>query len=139
MILKHHVTASIIISAFLFAISKSWIIFTSSLICGVLIDIDHVFDYFWEFRKRFRVKEFFDVHYNKKILFFMVVFHSWELLIPLNIYAFFLSGNPWIMGITIGFTQHVVLDQISNKPHKWNYFFFWRLKNNFSFEKICSN
>jgi len=50
--LRSHVIVSIILSAFLFEISKSWIIFTSSLISGVLIDIDHVFDYFWEYRKR---------------------------------------------------------------------------------------
>ena len=61
--LKHHITASIILSAFLFAVSKSWIIFGSSLISGVLIDIDHVLDYFCEFKKRFYVKEFFDVHH----------------------------------------------------------------------------
>lgn len=134
--LKHHITASIIISAFLFAISKSWIIFTSSLISGVLIDIDHVLDYFWEFRNYFRVKEFFNVHYNKNILFCMIIFHSWELLFPLNIYAFFISGNLWVIGIAIGFTQHVVLDQIFNKPNRWGYFFFWRLKNNLSFKKL---
>ncbi len=134
--LKHHITASIIISAFLFAISKSWIIFTSSLISGVLIDIDHVFDYFWEFRKRLVAKEFFSAHYNRTASFGSLIFHSWELLFLLNIYAFFICGNSWIIGITIGFTQHVVLDQIFNKPNRWGYFFFWRLKNNFSLKKL---
>ncbi len=134
--IKNHITASIIFSAFLFAISKSWIIFTSSLISGVLIDIDHVFDYLWEFRKRFRVKEFFDVHHNKTLLFCMMIFHSWEFLFIFNIYAFLISDNLWIVGIAIGFTQHVVLDQIFNKPSNWRYFFFWRLKNNFSFKKL---
>ena len=43
--LKNHITVSLIFSAFLFAISKSWTIFTSSLISGVLIDIDHILDY----------------------------------------------------------------------------------------------
>ncbi len=136
--LKHHITASIILSAFLFAISKSWIIFASSLISGVLIDIDHVLDYLWEHRMHFRVKEFFDVYHNKKILFFMVIFHSWELLALLSISAFIVRWNPWIVGTIIGFTQHIVLDQIYYKPNKWNYFFFWRLKNNFSFKKMCS-
>ncbi len=137
--LKNHITASLIISAFLFAISKSWIIFTSSLISGVLIDIDHVLDYFCEFRKRFNVKEFFDVHYNRKILFFMVIFHSWELLALLSICAFLMSWNPWIVGTIIGFTQHIILDQIFNKSCKWTYSFFWRMKNNFNFNNIISN
>ncbi len=134
--LTHHITASIIISAFLFAISKSWIIFTSSLLSGVLIDCDHIFDYFWEFNNRFSVKKFFDVHYKGTVLFYMVIFHSWELLALLSICAFSMSWNPWIIGVTIGFTQHIVLDQIFNKPSRWIYFFFWRLKNDFNMKKM---
>ncbi len=134
--LKHHITISLFFSAFIFAISKSWIIFTSSLISGVLIDCDHIFDYFWEFRNRFSVKEFFDVYYNGKMLFSMTVFHSWELLALLSICAFSMSWNPWIIGTTIGLTQHVVLDQIFNKPSRWAYFFFWRLKNDFNMKKM---
>ena len=137
--LKQHIIISLFFSAFLFAVSKSWIIFTSSLISGFLIDCDHIFDYFWGFRKRFRVKEFFDDHYNDKILFILVIFHSWELLALLSICAFLMTGNPWIIGITIGFTQHVVLDQIFNKPNRWLYFFFWRLKNGFDAKKMSSN
>ena len=134
--LKHHITASIIISALLLAISKSWIIFTSSLISGVLIDIDHVLDYFWEFRKRFRLEEFFSTHRNEKAFFCAIILHSWELLFPLNIYAFIISGNSWIIGIAIGFTQHVVLDQIFNTVYWSTYFFFMRFKNGFDVKKI---
>ncbi len=135
--LRSHVIASIIFSTMVFLIFKSWIIFTSSLISGVLIDCDHIIDYFWEFRKRFRVKEFFDVHYKRKILFFMVIFHSWELLALLSICAFSMSWNPWIVGITIGFTQHIILDQTFNKyPNRLKYFFFWRLKNGFNAKEI---
>jgi hypothetical protein len=134
--IKNHITTSIIISALIFAISKSWIIFTSSLISGVFIDIDHVIDYLLEFRKRFRVNEFFDAYYNDRTLFTMIIFHSWELLIPLNFYAFLISGNPWIIGIAIGFTQHVALDQIFNHPNGWVYFFFWRVKKGFNLKKM---
>ena len=137
--LQHHITISLFFSAFLFAVSKSWIIFTSSLISGVLIDCDHVLDYFWEFRKRFRVKEFFDIHYNEKNLFFMVIFHSWELLALLSICAFSMSWNPWIVGVTIGFTQHIILDQIFNTSNRWTYFFFWRLRNGFNMKKMFPN
>ena len=101
--------------------------------------------YFWKFRKRFRVKEFFDVYHNEKILFSMLIFHSWELLALLSICAYSISWNPWIVGVTIGFTQHIVLDQIFNKPSRcykpsrWIYFFLWRLKNGFDMKKIFSN
>jgi len=84
---------------------------------------------------RFSVREFFSIHDNEKMLFSMLILHSWELLVLLNIYAFLISGNPWIIGISIGFAQHVVLDQIFNKPNRFTYFFFWRLKNKFCFQK----
>ena len=126
--LRSHVIASIIFSTLFFVVFKSWTIATVSFFSGVLIDIDHVFDYFLEFRKRFEVKEFFDVHHNRKILFFMAIFHSWELLALLSICAFLMSWNPWIVGTIIGFTQHIILDQIFNKnPNRLKYFFFWRL------------
>jgi hypothetical protein len=103
--LRAHVIASIMFSTLFFLVFKSWTIAVVSFFSGVLIDCDHIIDYFWEYRKRFVVKEFFDVHYNLKILFFLVIFHSWELLIPLNLYAFLVSDNLWIIGITLGFTN----------------------------------
>ncbi len=134
--LKSHFLISIIFSTLFFVIFKSWKISVSSFLSGVLIDCDHIIDYFWEFRNRFSVKEFFDVYYNGKSLFSMIVFHSWELLALLSICAFSMSWNPWIIGATIGFTQHIVLDQIFNKPSRWTYFFFWRLKNDFNMKKM---
>ena len=138
--LRSHVIASIIFSTLFFVVFKSWTIATVSFFSGVLIDIDHVFDYFLEFRKRFEVKEFFDVNHNRKILFFMAIFHSWELLALLSICAFLMSWNPWIVGTIIGFTQHIILDHIfSAKPKRLKYFFFWRLKKGFGVNKMFPN
>ena len=61
------------------------------------------YNYYWEFRKRLVIKEFFSAHYNRTVSFGSLIFHSWELLFPLNICAFFISGNSWIIGITIRF------------------------------------
>ena len=138
--LRSHVIASIIFSTLFFVVFKSWTIATVSFFSGVLIDIDHVFDYFLEFRKRFEVKEFFDVHHNRKILFFMAIFHSWELLALLSICAFLMSWSPWIIGTIIGFTQHIILDQIFNKNfNRLIYFFFWRMKNGFNMKRMFAD
>ena len=137
--LKNHITVSLIFSAFLFAISKSWTIFTSSLISGVLIDCDHILDYLWSYRKRFRVKEFLNTCYCEKDYKCGVIFHSWELLAILSICASLMSWDPWIVGLTIGFAQHIVLDQIFNKTNRLTYFFFWRMKNRFNLKKIFPN
>ena len=46
--------------------------------------------------------------------------------------------NP-IIGITLGFTQHVALDQIFGKHNGLVYFFIWRLKNGFSVKRIFTD
>ena len=137
--LKSHVLASIIFSTLFFVIFKSWKISVYSFLSGVLIDCDHIFDYCWGHRRRFRIKEFFDVYHNNKALLFITVFHSWVLLALLSICAFLMSWDPWIVGVTIGFAQHIVLDQIFNKAGRLTYFFFWRMKNGFDMKKICQN
>lgn len=130
--LRSHVVASIMFSTLFFLVFKSWTIAVVSFFSGVLIDCDHILDYFWEFRKRLRVKELFDAHYNGKISFSGVMLHSWELLFLLNIYAFIISCNLWAIGVALGLTQHVALDQIFNKSNRLSYFFLWRLKNKFN-------
>ena len=134
--LKQHITISLFFSAFLYTISNSWIIFSSSLISGVLIDIDHILDYFMAYGINIRIKQFFEVCHNLKIPRMRLIFHSWELLFLLSICVFLVGWNPWIVGTIVGFTQHIVLDQAFNKPNKWTYFFFWRLKKGFS-SKRC--
>jgi len=134
--LKQHITISLFFSAFLYTISNSWIIFSSSLISGVLIDIDHILDYFMAYGINIRIKQFFEVCHNLKIPRMRLIFHSWELLFLLSICVFLVGWNPWIVGTIVGFTQHIVLDQVFNKPNKWTYFFFWRLKKGFS-SKRC--
>ena len=133
--LKQHITISLFFSAFLYAISKSWIIFGSSLISGVLIDLDHILDYFMAYGINIRIKQFFEVCHNLKIPRVRLIFHSWELLFLLSICAFVMRWNPWIVGTVVGFTQHIVLDQIFNKSNKLSYSFYWRLKKGFRLKR----
>ena len=133
--LKQHITISLFFSAFLYMIFKSWIIFGSSLISGVLIDIDHIFDCFMEHGINIRIKQFFDVFHNHKMSRAWLIFHSWELLFLLGISAFIVRWNPWIVGTVVGFTQHIVLDQIFNKSNKLSYSFYWRLKKGFRLKR----
>lgn len=133
---RYHISVSIIFSAILFAIFKSWIIFTSSLISGVLIDLDHILDYYMQYGINLRIKRFFEVCHNLKIPRLFLIFHSWELLVLLSICAFLMSWDPWMVGTVIGLTQHLILDQIFNKSKRWSYCFLWRMKHGFDIDKI---
>ncbi|MBT6046711.1 MAG: hypothetical protein HON76_09865 [Candidatus Scalindua sp.] len=137
--LKSHVFASIVFSTLFFMVFRSWKISVSSFLSGVLIDIDHIMDYYREYGINLRIKQFFKVCHNQKLSRTWLIFHSWELLAILSICASLMSWDPWIVGLTIGFAQHIVLDQIFNKTNRLTYFFFWRMKNRFNLKKIFPN
>ncbi len=137
--LRSHVIASTIFSILLFVVFKSWKVSLSSFLSGVLIDCDHVLDYYCGLKQRFRLKELFNACHYKELLLRILILHSWELLFLLYIYVFFTGSNLWIVGIVIGFTQHVVLDQIFNSPGRLTYFFLWRLKNGFNTKRMFPN
>lgn len=84
------------------------------LFAGVLIDVDHIFDYFL-CKKRIPVSykelcDFCKYDVDGKI---SVVFHSYELVMVLWIACTFISSKV-LLGITIGATVHLLCDAFAN-------------------------
>jgi len=112
------------------------------LLAGVLIDLDHVVDfYIHKQAKSINPLKFYrdlcDWCLGLKFDFLYIFLHSIELifLIWLLIWIFNL-GIFWI-AIAVGFTQHMILDLIFNikrfLPLR-GYFFFYRMKKAFKKE-----
>lgn len=57
--IKHHALASTIISGILYSVFKSWGLAAASFISGILVDLDHVIDYWIEHGLQFDLKRFF--------------------------------------------------------------------------------
>jgi len=106
-----------------------------SLFTGLLIDLDHLFDYFYWAGPRFNLKEFFDpttyvVSTNKVFVFF----HGWEFL-PI---LFLLGGKlekkvPGLKyALTLPYLFHLIIDQIPHINSPFAYCFVYRLINKFS-------
>lgn len=86
----------------------------SCLFAGVLIDVDHVFDYFFSKKRMpFNYKELDDFCKNDINGKISLVFHSYELVLILWIANTFFS-NMVLLGITIGATVHLLCDAFSN-------------------------
>jgi hypothetical protein len=135
--LEHHTAISVVIAGILYMIFKSWSLAISSLLTGILIDLDHLFDYFFIHNTRFNIKDFFDYFYEERHQKLVMIFHGWEWLILLGIIAKLTNWNPVITGILIGFVQHIILDIIFNVPTSLRAFFvLWRYKNNFESKSI---
>jgi hypothetical protein len=115
---------------------KSWGMALGCLISGILIDLDHIFDYVREHGWSFDIKKFFHIHntaqYNRIILFW----HGWEWLILWGIIAWLTDWNPWAVGILIGISQHMALDSIANGLDLRSYSILWRWKHKFHFDTV---
>lgn len=103
----------------------------SSLAAGVLMDVDHVLDYFLEYGRPFEWRRFFHASYTRAYQRYVLVFHVWEWL-PLFWLGAWASGwNPWMLGLALGWTQHLAVDQAFNRGKPWAYFLVGRLKHRF--------
>ncbi len=127
----YHTAFSIILSGILLALFKSWGLAIASLISGIFIDLDHIMDYLVEYGHHLNIKKFFRACYETQFRRLFLLLHGWEWLIFWGAAAKLTDFNPWITGFLIGYGQHLVLDQLSNKPSARGYFLSWRWKNGF--------
>ncbi len=134
--IEHHVTLSTVISGILFAVFKSWELSITSFIAGILIDIDHVIDYFIEHGLRSNLKEFLPYFYKEKHRKITLLFHGWEWLFCLGAAAILTEFNPYVTGVLIGYGHHIAFDYFYNKTSVWTYSLIWRWKKNFDSQTI---
>jgi hypothetical protein len=131
----YHVTFSTILSGILFMMTKSWSITAACFISGILIDLDHVLDFFILYGWRsFTIKRFFHVFYHVQFKQIYLFFHAWEWLLLLYLAAWITGWNPWFIGMFVGAGHHIILDYISNGGYLWSYSILLRWRNNFDFE-----
>jgi len=128
---EHHAASSVVFSAILYAVFRSWPLTVSSFVTGVFVDVDHVVDYVAEHGARPDLKLFFRTCYDRNLKRARLVFHGWEWLILCSLGAWASGWNPWVTGATLGFGQHMLLDHLSNGPSPLGYSLLWRLSVKF--------
>ncbi len=106
---------------------------------GVLIDLDHVYDYIRAFGYPFKVKDFFSRISNHEVPRWTIIFHSWELCFLVAMIAWFSNWNLWLLGMLIGFGHHIILDKLSNGERLKTYSFIWRWKKDFIYKSTFPN
>jgi hypothetical protein len=133
--LGHHIGFSVIVSAGLYVMTKSWTMSSACLISGIFIDMDHVLDYIIIYRWPFSIKRFFHVFYHElQFKQIYLVLHGWEWLTLLFTAAWITGWNPLLTGILCGSGHHMILDCINNGGNLWSYSLIWRWRNNFDFK-----
>src|SRR3989338_8501944 len=112
--LKSHIIITFGISSILYLIYNSFCMFISSFIGGVLIDLDHLVDYYFHNGINFRVRRFFTWCYNLQWNKVIILLHSLELIFALWVVISVFNLGPLWLGLAIVISQHLILDMLFN-------------------------
>ncbi len=124
-------------AAFYALTRPSWEATTVCFLSGILIDVDHVVD-LCIYKKRIvlSAQALFNFCEREKGGKLYLVLHSYELLALLWIsIGLFKLSDVWL-GLALGLSVHMALDQFSNPVRPWVYFFWYRIKYGFAKEHI---
>jgi len=98
---------------------------------SVLLDLDHVADYLWLQKGRFRLHGFFSdyrSHLTPKLFLFL---HSWELALMALVVALLWPAPPLVLYLVAGWIYHLACDQLSNRVGPAFYFLSFRYSKGF--------
>ena len=127
----YHVAFSTVIAAVLYLIFKSWALSLSCLISGIFIDLDHVIDYIREHGLTLNASKFSHNFHSGQFDKMYLIFHAWECLFVLAFISWLYDWNPWITGVLIGFSQHILLDAFNNTRNFKSYSLLWEMEKRF--------
>lgn len=107
-----------------------------TLLSGVLIDLDHWFDYFVHAGKiKIDVKDFFNKCNNTEFNRYFLLLHSYEFIAVLVIITFIYKTNI-LTGLSLGFGSHMLIDTLNWPKGAKCYSLIYRIAVRFEGEKI---
>ncbi len=135
-----HIAISSALGAFIYMSLGSLPASASCLLGGVLIDIDHLVDYFVYAGAHFRVHEFVEACHEHRLKRLYLFFHSYELLGLLILITYLSGWNMVLLGLSVGTSAHLLCDQIVNgrkyKTRTYFYFLLFRISRGFRTESL---
>lgn len=137
-----HVCATVFAGGVYYAYTQSSREAVACMLTGVLIDLDHVLDFYQFSKERFSIPTFFSWCNQGRWQKIAVVLHSYELYAILLIAAY-VSKNAMLIAILWGAGIHLCLDEVGNRfVHKtfrlspWFYFLSFRIAAGFRKELL---
>jgi len=125
------------VSVVVYFVFRSTASFFSSLAAGILIDVDHIFDYSFHRGITLKIKDIYTWCAARKYRFVFLFLHSLDLVILLWIIIWFFKLGIFWVAFAIGITQHMALDLIFNREVKAPaYFLAFRVIKGFRREDI---
>lgn len=127
-----HIYASAAAGGTAYVVTGSPAISISCLLSGILLDVDHLLDFYLFTHERFSFKAFQswceEVRWEKIYL----ILHSYELYLLLVLAACVYTSEV-LIGVLLGMGLHLLMDQLGNTVlDKWFYFLIFRYRAGFA-------
>lgn len=134
--LEYHSAFSLVCAGILYATTRSLGLSVGFFVGGVLIDLDHLVDYVINCRFRVGLLSFYKRCEQRDLSQAVLLLHGWEYVIVIFIMLVVSDWNAWVAGAWLGFTVHLICDQVTNKPYPLSYFITWRMVHGFKMKKV---
>ncbi|MCX6350198.1 MAG: hypothetical protein NTV79_11995 [Candidatus Aureabacteria bacterium] len=116
----------------LYLLFRSLSVAAAFFLSGIFIDLDHILEYAHAFGvKGFSARKFFRAAHNHEYRQYFLLVHSWEIAFLLWAAAVLLLPYPWAVGFALGFTLHILADQLYNPCAPLTYFLWFRIRHRF--------
>ena len=113
-----HAAASLGLGGVAWAATGSPLALPVAVTTGVLVDLDHVID-------------FFDSKDQGRRSHMFRPFHAWEYLLLTLVVLLIFSQHPLLLVAFLGYLSHLLLDQFVNRVHPLAYFIVFRAAHGF--------
>ena len=134
---RGHIVASAGLGAIFWVRSRDVRTMLLSLVFGVLVDVDHLIDYWYaEGRVSLDAREFLRARYWRKSGRIFVLFHAFEYLPPLFFFWQAWRGRKWAVAATSAMSVHLVADHFVNDLRPLGYFILYRVAHRFRAAEI---
>ena len=118
-----HAIISAGIGAVIWIFTRSVTAAVTAMAVGVLMDLDHLLDYyFWLWREK-----------RTHIWLFL---HGYELAAPMFLATWLSGWNPILLAATVAHLGHMLTDQVTNRPIPFMYFFTYRVAKGFRVREL---
>ena len=105
-----HAVISAGIGVVVWAFTRSVSAAVTAVAVGVLMDLDHLLDYYWWLWKEDR----------KYVWLFL---HGYELVVPIFLGAWLLEWHPVALAAGLAHLAHILTDQFTNQVKPFTYFY----------------
>ena len=136
---SYHVVASGVVAASFHALAHSWPATTACFLSGILIDVDHYWEYYLVRKKMpCSYQDLVDFCFYDKHSKLYLIFHSYEYLVLFWLAITVLDLGLVFQGIALGATVHLLFDQFTNPIKPLYYFLTYRIIHGFDKKRTLS-